>query len=198
MSKRIMKKTTLFVMLVVALFMVNAPARSQEILDRIVAVVDDQIILDSEVTQIAWMMSAQMGIDPARDPQRFLELRRVAVQNLVNKDLLVIQADKDTVKADERQVESYLEQQMQMAIQQAGGENKLEEALGMTISQIRRNYRTEIEKEVRANMVQEKRLQNVKVSRREVRDFFESKKDSLGRLTDTIDISHLLIEIKAG
>lgn len=175
-----------------------AQSPAQELLDRILAVVDDEVILDSEVTQMAWLMSSQLGIDPNREPQRFLEMRKVALRNLVNKELLIIQADNDTIKADERQVDAYLEQQMQAAIQQAGGENRLEEALGMTISQIRRNYRKDIEKEVRANTVQEKQLAKVKLSRREVREFFESKKDSIGRINDSVDISHILVETRPG
>ena len=175
-----------------------AQSPAQELLDRIVAVVDDEVILDSEVTQMAWLMSSQLGIDPNREPQRFLEMRKVALRNLVNKELLIIQADNDTVKADERQVDAYLEQQMQAAIQQAGGENRLEEALGMTISQIRRNYRKDIEKEVRANTVQEKQLAKVKLSRREVREFFESKRDSIGRIMESVDISHILVETRPG
>lgn len=193
-----MKTFILLLSGIALLSVIGSPVFSQEVLDRVVAVVDDAVILESEVTQVAWLMSSQMGIDPTRDPQRFLELRKMALRNLVNKELLVIQADNDTIKADERQVDSYLEQQMQTAVQQAGGENKLEEALGMTLSQIRRNYRTDIEKELRANTVQEKKLVNVKVTRREVREFFESKKDSLGRINDTMDISHILVETKPG
>ncbi|MDZ7314538.1 MAG: peptidylprolyl isomerase [candidate division KSB1 bacterium] len=188
-----MKKFILFLFL---LSMLTAGA--QDLLDRIAAIVDDEIILDSEVTQTAWLMASQMGIDPVRDPAQFQKMRRIALRNLVNKELLVIQADLDTIKADERQVDAYLEQQMQAAIQQAGGESRLEEALGMPLSQIRRNYRKEIEKELRANTVQEKKLSKIKLSRREVRQFYESKKDSIGRINESVDISHILVEIKPG
>ncbi len=173
-------------------------AQSQELLDRVVAIVDDEIILDSEVTQMAWMMSAQMGVDPARNQDQFMEMRKVAAQNLVTKELLVIQADKDTVEANEQQVDMYLEQQMQNAIQQAGGENRLEEALGMTMSQIRRMYRDDIQKELRASAVQEQKLMNVQVSRREVEKFYKEKKDSLGSMNETVDISHILVEATPG
>jgi len=185
----------------VFIFLVVLPAtlaNSQELLDRIVAVVDDEIILESEVTQMAWMMASQMSIDPARNQDKFNELRKAAVENFVTKELLVIQADKDTVEVEDRQVDSYLEQQMQNAIQQAGGQDKLEKVFGMTLSQIRRNYREDIEKELRAKAVQDQKLANVTVSRRETKDFFNSVKDSLGKINDTVDISHILVEIKPG
>ena len=171
---------------------------SQELLDRIVAIVDDEIILDSEVTQMAWMMSAQMGVDPSRNQEQFMEMRKIAAENLVTKELLVIQADKDTIEADERQVDAYLDQQMQNAIQQAGGEEVLEEMFVMTMSQIRRMYRDDIQKEMRAGAVQEQKLMNVQVSRREVERFYKNMKDSLGRKRETVDISHILVEPKPG
>lgn len=171
---------------------------SQQLLDRIVAIVDDEIILESEITQMAWMMSSQMGIDPTKDKDKFNELRKLAVQNLVNKELLVIQADKDTIQADERQVEAYLNQQMQSIIQQVGGEDKLEEALGMPMSRLRRNYRDEIEKDLRASAVQDQKLTNVTISRREVTQFYKTMKDSLGKINETVNLSHILVEIKAG
>ncbi len=188
------KKVFLFLFLVV--FAIQT--RGQELLDRIVAIVDDEIILESEVTQMAWMMASQMGIDPTRDEAKFNELRKAAVQNFVTKELLVIQAEKDTIEANERQVDAYLEQQMQNAIQQAGGQEKLEKIFGMTLSQIRRNYREDIEKELRAKAVQDQKLANVTVSRREVKEFFETVKDSMGKINDMVDISHILVEVKSG
>ncbi len=189
------KFKVLFLSIVIVLAM---QVRGQELLDRIVAIVDDEIILESEVTQMAWMMASQMGIDPTRDEEKFIELRKVAVQNFVTKELLVIQAEKDTIEADERQVDAYLEQQMQNAIQQAGGQEKLEKIFGMTLSQIRRNYREDIEKELRAKAVQDQKLANVTVSRREVKEFFETVKDSIGKINDMVDISHILVEVKPG
>ncbi len=170
----------------------------QELLDRIVAIVDDEIILESEVTQTAWLMLMQMGLDPQRNPDKFLEFRKMAAQNIVTKELLVIQADKDTVEANEAEIEQHLQHQMQLAIQQAGGEDKLEEVFGMTMSRIRRNYREDIEKELRAKAVQDQKLMNVTVNSREVKEFFETMKDSLGSRNETVDLSHILIETKAG
>lgn len=190
-----MKLTTKY-LLCIMLYAAHLPA--QELLDRVVAIVDDEVILESEVTQMAWLMTAQLGIDPSRNQDKFMESRKIAAQHIVTKELLVIQADKDTIKADERQIEAYLEQQMQTAVQQAGGEEKLEEVFGMTLSRIRRNYRDDIEKELRAKAVQDQKLMNVNVNQREVKDFFKTMKDSLGRINDTIDISHILVEAKPG
>ena len=67
-------------------------AFGQDLLDRIVAIVDDEVVLDSEITQMAWMMAAQMGVDPARDQDKFLEYRKLAVKNIVTKEKIWIRS----------------------------------------------------------------------------------------------------------
>ncbi len=176
----------------------SSVGRGQELLDRIVAIVDDEIILESEVTQSAWMMLMQMGIDPTRNQDKFVEFRKMAAQTMITKELLLIQADKDTVEANEQEVEQHLAQQMQVVIQRAGGEEKLEEIFGMPLSRIRRNYREDIEKDLRAKAVQDQKLMNVTVNSREIKEFFKTMRDSLGSRNETVDLSHILVEIKPG
>ena len=53
-----------------SLFLLIGFSRAEEVLDRIVAVVGNQIILESELkTQVA-LYATQFGIDPAADDQR--------------------------------------------------------------------------------------------------------------------------------
>jgi len=171
---------------------------SQQLLDGIAAIVDDDIILRSEVTQAAYIMAMQMKIDPVKNPTEFAKLKKSALENLINRNLLLIQAKKDTIKADEHQVDAYLQQEMQKNIQQVGGEKKLEEYFGTTLSKIRRQYREEIEKNLIISAVQNQKLANVKVSPREVEAFFKTHKDSIGQVKETVDISHILIEAQPG
>lgn len=171
---------------------------AQQVLDRIVAIVDDDIILDSEVVQGAYLAAMQIGIDPSKSPREFEGLKRSTLDNLINQKILLIQADKDTILAEERQVDTYLQQQMQSVTQQLGGEDKVEEYFGMSITKIRRNYREEIEKNLRSMAVRNQKMAGIKVSRREVEEFFRTMKDSVARIDETVDISHILISAKAG
>ncbi len=175
-----------------------ASAFCQQVLDRIVAIVDDDVILESEIVQGAYLMAMQMQVDITKNPKEFEKLKKSTMNNLVTQKLLLIQAEKDTIKAEERQVEAYLQQQMQGIIQQLGSEQKVEEYFGASIAKIRRNYRDEIEKNLRAMQVRNVKLGTVKIGRREVETFFKSKKDTVGRIQETVDISHILVTPKAG
>ena len=184
--------------LVIMMFIFMQRLFAQEVLDRIVAIVDKDIILESEVTQGAYLLAVQMGFDPSQNEKRFDDLKKLTLKNLIIQKVLLVKAEEDTVKIEDRQIDAMLEQQMQGIIQQLGNPEKVEEYFGSTMSKIRRNYRDEIEKNMKARTVRETKLADVKVSRREVEDFFNSKKDSLPRLKETVDLSHILIEIKPG
>jgi len=173
-------------------------AFSQQVLDKIVAIVDDDIILESQITQTAYYMGMQIGVDPMKNPKQFQELKDSALENLINKSLLLIQAEKDTIEADQRQVDNYLQQDMQRIIQQVGGEDKIEATLGMPMSKFRRTRREEIEKDLRVNAVRDQKLANITVSRREVEQFFKNHQDSIGTARESVDISHILVTTKPG
>jgi len=188
----------MMVLAALIIFCTLTPAVSQQILDRIVAVVDDDAILESEIVQDAYLRAMQLRIDPIKQQEEFQKLKESSLESLINQKVLLIQADKDTVKAEQRNVDSYLEQQMQSVLQQVGGEEKLEEQMGSSITKIRRTYREQIEKNLRIQMVQNAKMANIKVSRREVEAFFKDKKDSVGTIQESVDISHILIQPKAG
>ena len=171
---------------------------AQEALDQIAAVVEDEIILDSEVTQMAYMMSMQQGFNPQDNPARFNEMRKQALENYINRELLLIRADEDTVVANEDQVEAYLQQQLDNVIQQAGGEDQLEARMGMMMSQIRDLYRRRIVKDLRANAIKDSIFLPITVGRRKVGEFFKENQDSLGQMRESVEISHILVEPDPG
>ncbi|MCR4440171.1 MAG: peptidylprolyl isomerase [bacterium] len=173
-------------------------ALAQEVLDRVVAVVDDKPILESEVSQGAFFLAMQLRIDPNREPERFKELQRLTLETLVTQQILLEKAEEDTVVADAKRVEAFLEQQMQSIIQQLGSQEKVEEYFGMPMRKIRRQYEEEIRKNLTVQQLRETKFGNVKVSRREVEQFYAAHKDSLPGVKEAVEISHILVEVRPG
>jgi tRNA U34 5-methylaminomethyl-2-thiouridine-forming methyltransferase MnmC len=54
-----------------AIFLMTSGVFSQQVLDRVVAIVDDAIILESEIIQNGYLMALQDGLDPVKNPQLF-------------------------------------------------------------------------------------------------------------------------------
>jgi peptidyl-prolyl cis-trans isomerase SurA len=100
--------------------------------------------------------------------------------------------------ADEREVEQRVNQQIEYLIKQVGSEDKLEEAFQSPIRKIRRDLQKDVADRLKIEMLRRKKFQNIKITRREVEEFYKSYKDSLPGLRETVDISHILLQVKAG
>ena len=184
--------------LLLAGFLFFGELQAQQVLDKVVAVVEDEIILASELSQFSLNLAFQMGIDPRKDPEKFQQLQSETLQNLINQKILLAKADEDSVEVDERQVDNYLENQIASMVQRVGSEEKLEEQLGMAINKIKRTFRDEVRKNLRVEMLRNIKYNTIQITRREVNEFYNTMKDSLPNLKETVDISHILLTVKAG
>ena len=171
---------------------------AQQVVDKVVAVVEDEIILQSELAQYALNLAFQMRIDPRREPDKFEQLQEQTLQNLINQKILLAKAEEDSIIVEERQVDTVLEEQISRMIQQVGSEEKLKEQLGMSISKLKRNFREDVRKNLMVEQLQQTKFSKIKISRREIEEFYLTMKDSLPELKETVDISHILINVKAG
>lgn len=173
-------------------------AQAQEILDRIVAVVDDKIILQSELLQFTTQTAFQLGLNPQRDREKFEHLRTQALENLINQKVLLTKAQEDSITVDERQIDQVLDERMKAIVQQLGSEQKAEEYFGQPLRKIRRTFRTDIEEQLMVRNLQQKKMRDLKVSRREVEQFYQTYKDSLPMVAASVKLSHVLFSIQAG
>lgn len=171
---------------------------AQQVIDKVVAVVEDEIILQSELNQYALNLAFQMRIDPRRDTEKFEQLQEQTLQNLINQKILLAKAEEDSIIVEERQVDTVLEEQISRMIQQVGSEEKLQEQLGMSISKLKRNFRDDVRKNLMVEQLQQTKFSQIKITRREIEEFYQSTKDSLPELKETVDISHILVNVKAG
>jgi len=173
-------------------------ARSQQMLDQIVAVVDNNIILSSELLQYTRQLAVQLGINPAKEPAKFEELRQNTLDNLVIQKVLLTKAKEDSIAVDDRQVDQTLDEQINRMVQQLGSEEKLEEYFGQPLRKIRRTLRQEIADRMLVETLQGKRVREIRISRREVEDFYHARKDSLPTLKASVKLSHILFTVEAG
>lgn len=174
------------------------PAAAQEVLDRIVAVVDDQVILQSELLQYAYSLAVQLGIDPRKQPDKFNELRDGALQSLIAQKVLLTKAREDSVTVEARQVDQVLDERLKGMIDQLGSEEKVEEYFGQPLRKVKRTLRENIEEGLLVRNLQQSRFRTIKISRREVEDFYHAMKDSLPGVKAAVHLRHILLNITAG
>lgn len=169
------------------------PLRAQQnVVDRIVAVVDKEIITESDVQERITYAALQNRLDP-KSP----ELRRQVLENLIAEKLMLAQAILDSVNVTEEEVTRSLDQQFQNFVRQAGSEQQLEKIYGKPVSRMKREFRPEMRKQLLIQRLRQQREEKLSVARREVDEFFEAYKDSLPKVPDEVELSHIFIIPKA-
>jgi peptidyl-prolyl cis-trans isomerase SurA len=175
-------------------------ANSQEILDRIIAVVGDKIILESELNFQVQLFTAQMGKRPTSQKE-LDKLRKDLLDQMVNDKLILIQAEKDTlleVTSDE--VDRALEMHLSEIKSQFPSEEAFKRELeveGLTERELRKRYKQQAKNELLMNKLISSRLARVSVSSHEVKDFFKLYQDSIPEQPEATNLSHILLQIKA-
>lgn len=167
-------------------------AFAQQVLDKVVAVVDNEIILQSELDFQTNLLAAQRKIDP-----NTAGLRDQVLKAMIDDKLVYAQANIDSIIVSDEEVSSRIDYQIELFKQQYGSKEKVEQVYGMTIEKIKRELRDEVRKNIMVQRLQEKNFSNLETSRREVEDFFSVYKDSLGMIPEKVQISHIFRNPKA-
>jgi Parvulin-like peptidyl-prolyl isomerase len=174
--------------------LVSTDAHAQtQTLDRIAAVVGDEIILTSEVDQMV-KRQTQRGRQSYSD-----ELWMQGLQDLVDQKILAEKARRDTtITISNQQVSNQLDRRIGQMVERAGGEEKLERVYGKSVLEIKENFRSDFRTQLLAQRLRQRRMQRVDVTPSEVRQWFdEIPQDSLPELPNTVRLSQIVRYPKA-
>jgi peptidyl-prolyl cis-trans isomerase SurA len=159
--------------------------------DKIVAVVGDRIILQSDIRNSIDDARRQGSTVPDNAECMLME------QALISK-VLMLQAEKDSLPVTEEEIEAQLDQQVRYFIRQLGSQEQLEEYAGKTIYQLKDDARQSVRERKLAEAMQEKIVGSVKITPSEVKAFFEKiPKDSLPFFESELEIGQIVIYPKA-
>jgi len=160
-----------------------------QILDRIVAVVGNEIILESELNAQMQFYVSSNKLDPNTPG-----LKDQVLQSMINEKLILARAIEDSVVVTDDEVKQQLDAAIQQRVQQFGSEAKLEEIYGMPISRIKREFRDEMRKNLLTQRLQQQRFGTEEISRREVQEFYQTYKDSLGTVPEEVQLARIYIK----
>lgn len=161
-------------------------AFSQEVLDRVVAVVDNEFILKSELEFQTNLLAAQRQVDP-KSP----DLQKQVLNAIIEEKLIYAQANFDSITVTDEEIRGRIDYQIEVFKQQYGSVERIEQVYGMSIEKIKRELRDEVEKNLMIQKLQQKNFAFVEASRREVEAFFNTYKDSIGAIPEKLKISHI-------
>ena len=163
-------------------------AQHETTVDKIVAVVGNEIITNSELEIQLLRIAMKNKIDPKDQG-----IRRRILDDLISRKLVLAQAVLDSVEVSEEQVTGQLNEQIKMLEQNYGSIEKLEQAAGMNIAQMKREYREDIRKNLMIETLQREKFGDISVTQRETEEFFRAYQDSLPLVPEQVDLQQITI-----
>lgn len=157
-------------------------------LDRIVAIVGEEIIMQSDIDGRLAIMKQQNPKVDINDPA----IRQKVLDAAINEYLVVSKAIEDSIVVSEEEINEKWEEAKADFIQYYGSLKRVEDIYGMSLSRIQLEHRDVVRKQLLAQKLQYKIFGNVKISPKEVEDFFKEYKDSLGMIPLQMDLYHIV------
>lgn len=166
----------------------NLAFAQQRVLDRIVAIVGNEIILESDLNYQTYIFAIQNNLRPD-DPN----LKRYVLQEMINDKLVLTKAIEDTIVVSDDEVERQIETQIQALVRQYGSEERLEEIYGMPVGRIKREIRDDVKKRLMIEKLKQQRFGTITVSGYEVEQFYNAYKDSLPEVPESVELYHIMM-----
>ncbi|MCO6494805.1 MAG: peptidylprolyl isomerase [Bacteroidetes bacterium] len=190
-----LKKIAFRILLLITLYsyIIDTEAQNQprQLVDFVLAVVGDQVILrselESEVEQIK-----QGGTEVTE------EMKCRIFEELLKRKLMIHQAELDSLPLSDEQVEDELNRRIGYFAAQMGGEKKLEEYLGKSIAEYKKEMRPKMRQQLLSRSMESTITGDLKVSPSEVREYFNNiPKDSVPLIMAEFEIGQIIIKPKA-
>lgn len=154
-----------------------------KVIDRVIAVVGNNPILESEVE--AKRVQAKL------DSTSFNRCN--ALEDLLYQKLLLAQAVRDSVDVTDEQVENELDRRLRMYIPQFGSIQAFESFYGKSIEKFKEEFREELREILVVQKMQSTITDGITISPSEVKEFFDAiPKDSIPLINAEIEVGHIV------
>lgn len=170
-------------------------SQQKQVADKIVAIVNDDIILKSEVDDEVrqYLQQAQMN-QQAQSVSFSEDLWYSALESMIDSYVMLEKAEQDSIVVSDDMVNRQMDQRIQQMVRQAGSEQALEEAFGQSIVQIRADYREQFREQMIVQQVQQQKMSDVEITRPEVREFFEQiPQNQLPTIPEQVELSQIVV-----
>jgi peptidyl-prolyl cis-trans isomerase SurA len=170
--------------IILAVLLISPFAGKSQVLDEIIAKVDNQIVLKSEL-EIAYIQIISSGQQVDKCD---------VLETLIINKLLLAKAEIDSVTVDKASVEEQMDRRMAYFIQQVGGDvSQLEAHFKKSIDELKNDLRKSVREQMIAQKMQETITSNVKVTPSEVKKFFNGiPTDSLPLIPTEVEVAQIV------
>ncbi len=192
-NKSMNRKRIIFSALLICIFVFVAKGQDNKgvMIDQVVAVVGKNIIKHSDIENNYAQMRVQMGYDNA------FNNRCAILESLLMQKLLLHKGAIDSVEIPDQYVDAEVDRQLKMRLKYFGSKENMERESGQKYEDIVDSYKKVMSEYFMAQQVESGVVENVKITPREVTDFFNSiPVDSLPIIEAEYEVSEIVISPK--
>ncbi len=178
-----MKKIFLFLLIGIAFQLSYG-----QVLDRIVAIIGEEVILQSDVeNQFNYMI-----LNGEKDDGT---LQCQVMESLIISKLLLNKAEQDSIEVSDGEVMGEIDRRLEYILAQMDGNvREFERIYGKSVSQFREDIEEDIRNELLINRQRQALLSEAEITPREVKTFYEGLNiDSIGLLPAEVELNHIVI-----
>ncbi|MFY0599414.1 MAG: peptidylprolyl isomerase [Cyclobacteriaceae bacterium] len=161
-------------------------------IDKIIAKVDDYIILKSDLEKayLDYLSQGQFNNQGTKC---------LILQQLVQEKMFLAQAVIDSVEVEDVMVQAQLTSRMEAVIARVGSASELEKYYGKTVEELEEELFDDIKQQLIIQKMQQEIVANLTVSPAEVRRFYNKiPKDSLPYFSTEVGVAQIVVQPKAG
>lgn len=176
------------IILLLFVFTINiANSQNEEMIDRVVAIVGDKVILQSDIeNQVLQYMSQGYPVSSNMDCE--------VLNQLLTQKLLLTQAELDSIQVSAGRIESELDRRLMYFVRQVGSEKKLEEFYNKSMLEIKEDFRPLIEEQMKTQMMQSSLMTGIDASPKSVKKFYNDlPEDSIPMVNAQYEINQILV-----
>ena len=182
-----MKRHWIIIALMLLALPMMAQNRQAQVIDKVVAVVGKNIILQSDIEN-QYIQYRLQGMAEGTGK----EVRARILEDMLLQKLMLNQAEMDSITVTDDQVEAQMDQRIRYFVSRIGSQEKMEEQFGKSMSEIKDEVRQAVKDQMLQEQVQAKIMENVVVTPNEVRAFYNDiPQDSL----PTVQPSYEIVQI---
>lgn len=178
------KYLLLFVLCVQASFLMA----QKNVVDKIVAIVGEEIILKSDIEN-AYLQEQGQGLISSSSDYKTELLEKQLIQKL-----LLAQAQIDSISVTEEQVESAVANRIEYFISNIGSQERLEAYFNKSLEEIKNDMRGPMRELLITEQMQQKIIEKIRITPSEVRNYFKRlPQDSLPEMPDRYELQQIVL-----
>lgn len=178
-----------FTIIILFLFSISQSFTQQNpiVLDKIVAQIGENVILQSDIDS---QKSQELDTNHLNSFTVNCEL----LEKLMTQNLFLNQAELDSIKISDAQVDGEMENRIRVIEQQIGGRQKMEEFYNKTVTQIKNEFRPLIKNRLMTEEMQRQITGSSSITPKEIEEYYKNlPSDSIPYINAKISIQQIVI-----